>query len=226
MTWTAEVVETARALWHEGYSARQVSKRLFELYNIQKPHSSIVSKLHSIGAATRAPSARLMMNVWTDESIELMRTLWRQGCSCGAISQQLLQRLGVKKSRNAVIGKLHRIGVLARAAPQSPARAKRIRRHRAAAIKRCAAGEAQPPVDAGALKPLGDKRVPEIGPNECRFICGDLRSDWAYCARPGYPYCAAHARLTYAPGAPRKRKDTARLATYLARRDYAPARSA
>jgi len=42
---------------------------------------------------------------WTEERIELLRSLWTQGCSASEISARLC---GV--TRNAVIGKAHRLG--------------------------------------------------------------------------------------------------------------------
>ena len=44
-----------------------------------------------------------------------------------------------------------------------------------------------------ALEPLGP--IGDFPPTRsCRAISGDVRTgDWQCCARPGYPYCAAHS---------------------------------
>ena len=52
---------------------------------------------------------------WTDERIERLRTLWTQGVTASQIADELG---GV--SRNAVIGKAHRLGLQARPSPVKP----------------------------------------------------------------------------------------------------------
>src|ERR1700750_1756956 len=54
---------------------------------------------------------------WTDERVELLKKLWQDGLSASQIAKQLG---GV--TRNAVIGKVHRLGLSGRAAPSQPAR--------------------------------------------------------------------------------------------------------
>ena len=54
---------------------------------------------------------------WTDERVEVLKKLWLDGLSASQIAKQLG---GV--TRNAVIGKVHRLGLSGRAAPSQPAR--------------------------------------------------------------------------------------------------------
>jgi len=54
---------------------------------------------------------------WTDERVETLKKLWQEGHSASQIAKQLG---GV--TRNAVIGKVHRLGLSGRAAPSQPAR--------------------------------------------------------------------------------------------------------
>src|SRR5258708_30882151 len=54
---------------------------------------------------------------WTDERVELLKKLWQDGLSASQIAKQLV---GV--TRNAVIGKVHRLGLSGRATPSKPAR--------------------------------------------------------------------------------------------------------
>src|ERR1700761_7591782 len=54
---------------------------------------------------------------WTDERVELLKKLWQDGLSASQIAKQLG---GV--TRNAVIGKVHRLGLSGRATPSKPAR--------------------------------------------------------------------------------------------------------
>jgi GcrA cell cycle regulator len=56
-----------------------------------------------------------MTNGWTDERVTLLKKLWTDGLSASQIAKQLG---GV--TRNAVIGKVHRLGLAGRAAPSRP----------------------------------------------------------------------------------------------------------
>jgi GcrA cell cycle regulator len=68
---------------------------------------------------------------WTDERVELLRQLWLDGRSASQISAEL----GLGITRNAVIGKVHRLGLSGRAKSPSPA-APRVRQRPAATTPR------------------------------------------------------------------------------------------
>jgi len=81
---------------------------------------------------------------WTEERIEKLTKMWESGSTASQIAEELG---GV--SRNAVIGKAHRLGLKARPSPvkEKPAKAK------AAAPKPKPKTEAKPKVEAAAPKP-------------------------------------------------------------------------
>src|SRR4051794_16711890 len=54
---------------------------------------------------------------WTEERVGLLKKLWLEGLSASQIAKQLG---GV--TRNAVIGKVHRLGLSGRATPSQPPR--------------------------------------------------------------------------------------------------------
>src|SRR5213593_1540597 len=54
---------------------------------------------------------------WADGRVELLKKLWQEGLSASQIAKHLG---GV--TRNAVIGKVHRLGLSGRAAPSQPTR--------------------------------------------------------------------------------------------------------
>jgi GcrA cell cycle regulator len=53
------------------------------------------------------------VQTWTPERVELLKQLWQEGLSASVIAG----RLGAGISRNAVIGKVHRLGLSGRATP-------------------------------------------------------------------------------------------------------------
>jgi GcrA cell cycle regulator len=76
---------------------------------------------------------------WTDERVELLTKLWQEGLSASRIAAELG---GV--TRNAVIGKVHRLGLSGRAKARAPGGAARPRKP-AFARRRPAAGRSATP---------------------------------------------------------------------------------
>ncbi len=75
---------------------------------------------------------------WTEERVELLRKLWTEGLS----ASQVAAELGAGITRNAVIGKIHRLGLAERAktaAAPRPRAAKPVRQQATAGIVATAA---------------------------------------------------------------------------------------
>jgi GcrA cell cycle regulator len=83
---------------------------------------------------------------WTDERIERLKTMWAKGATASQIADELG---GV--SRNAVIGKAHRLGLEQRPSPVKPGEEKEVKKPAAAAAAPAAA--APKPEKAEAPKP-------------------------------------------------------------------------
>lgn len=164
---------------------------------------------------------------WTDERVERLKALWLEGLSASQIAAELG---GV--TRNAVIGKVHRLGLSGRAKPQvQPARTPAAPRPKAQQATRPSVPRPSRPITIGnvALKAID---APEIRPvsvpaaeegpvvferigilalndSTCKWPIGDPgRPDFAFCGRrsdSGIPYCAHHARIAYQPSSDRRR---------------------
>ena len=83
---------------------------------------------------------------WTDERIERLKKMWHDGATASQIADELG---GV--SRNAVIGKAHRLGLEARPSPVKPGEEKETPKK---------AARAAPPKAARAAKPLSSADSP------------------------------------------------------------------
>jgi GcrA cell cycle regulator len=149
---------------------------------------------------------------WTDERVTLLRKLWAEGLSASQIAKQLG---GV--TRNAVIGKVHRLGLAGRATPSRPAkRPVRTARPRVMgpSAPRLRMPSTMPTVVIPDLEPmkLEDGRAANVltlSESMCKFPIGDPTDpDFAFCGRgaSGGPYCADHARLAYQPSQAKKRR--------------------
>jgi GcrA cell cycle regulator len=144
---------------------------------------------------------------WTDERVETLKKLWLDGLSASQIAKQLG---GV--TRNAVIGKVHRLGLSGRATPSQPQRptfkAPRAPRPAIAASpapRRAieASMPAQLPAAALAPEAPGTATVLTLGAHMCKWPIGDPASDgFTFCGRRSEregPYCSEHARVAYQP---------------------------
>lgn len=139
---------------------------------------------------------------WTDERVEQLKALWTEGLSASQIARVLG---GV--TRNAVIGKVHRLGLAGRA---TPARAERPRTSAPRrAVMRIAAPEPQI-IEEDPIKMDDGNFVTVLTINDrmCRWPIGDpAENEFHFCGRKpklGSPYCEAHARKAYQPQVQRR----------------------
>jgi GcrA cell cycle regulator len=167
---------------------------------------------------------------WTDERVECLTKLWLDGISASQIAKQLG---GV--TRNAVIGKVHRLGLSGRAAPSQPARpvfkAPRPARPVSAApiTPRRVVPAPQPAPSAVAapepslpvlVEERGSATVLTLGAHMCKWPIGDPSSEeFTFCGKRGDegPYCVEHARLAYQPHQVKKKAGPTELARSLRR---------
>jgi GcrA cell cycle regulator len=98
---------------------------------------------------------------WTEERVERLKTLWQEGKSASYIASELG---GV--SRNAVIGKVHRLGLSGRGKAPEKAPAPRPRTKPAAAEPAATGASAKPmSIGANALAAAVEERIaPEAEP--------------------------------------------------------------
>ncbi|NOG72775.1 GcrA family cell cycle regulator [Roseicella sp. DB1501] len=142
---------------------------------------------------------------WTAEAIDQLRSLWAEGHSTAEIGR----RMGI--SKNAVVGKAHRLNLPARpspirreaegnaaprpaptrrpAAPPQPREPAPLRR-----LAQSAPAAAPPP--AAVVRPF-----PRAATRSCCWPLGEPGTpDFRFCAAEavnGKPYCAEHASVAY-----------------------------
>lgn len=137
-------------------------------------------------------------DLWPSERVSLLREHWAAGASVGEIATLL------NVSKNAVVGKAHRLG-LERRLKQTGRRKKASRR-----VKQT------PPIHGRISSVLDLARIPvppwNIGPHDCQWPIGNPRKPgFGFCGHPiiedGYaPYCAEHHARAYTPAEPFKLK--------------------
>ena len=162
-------------------------------------------------------------NTWPDERVALLIKLWKEGLSAA----QIAARLGNGITRNAVIGKLYRLGLSGRGKPATvskprPRRAATPRKTQARTAGNTAL-KAEPAPAVARPKPqrkpvaikLAD--IPQgervtllmLRENSCRWPSGDPGTEsFTFCgreSRPDGPYCTDHAQIAYQPADRRRR---------------------
>ncbi|WP_293824592.1 GcrA family cell cycle regulator [uncultured Brevundimonas sp.] len=119
------------------------------------------------------------MSAWTQDRINLLKRLWPEGLSAETIAREL----GGGLTRNAVLGKVTRLG-LSEARPGD--RPRREGAHR----------ETPEPPPGGVATILSVRRT------DCRWPYGEPGdAAFSLCGRPSErgAFCAAHAAIAYRP---------------------------
>lgn len=166
---------------------------------------------------------------WNDERVESLKKLWQEGLS----ASQIASRIG-GVTRNAVIGKVHRLGLAGRATT-SRMKSHRPRRVNVAAkplrpqrTQRPANGNGNqafrdlyrmdveayvPPAEEVVIPVAERKYISTLTESCCRWPIGDPQhEDFHFCGKKkvnGLPYCEIHARRAFQPPQARRRDSVA-----------------
>lgn len=184
---------------------------------------------------------------WTPETTEQLRRLWAEGLSCSEIAMEMGQGL----TRNAVIGKVHRLKLPARKMGQQPVvrRAQEPRPPRPRVSKKLRAAlkvkpdpkprqvEPNPAPEqfefsASAWQPLpGSAPVSMDAMTGCKWPVGDPYSTepalFCNCMPvEGKPYCREHSERARGKGTLMEQKAVKEAQTTVRRERYVPERPA
>lgn len=156
---------------------------------------------------------------WTDERIALLTKLWTEGLT----ASQIASALGDATTRNAVIGKAHRLGLSGRPSPVRSPRPARVTALRPSKPRPLNSSERIPhttksnePVRVRSAEPQMRPVVPiteiQLGPSVTLLKVTDKMCKWPighpgdegfrFCggsSRDGSPYCEGHAQMAYQP---------------------------
>ncbi len=142
---------------------------------------------------------------WTDEMIDGLRKMWKQGLTTNEIAKQL----GV--SKNSIVGKVHRLNLTARPSPikkkedsaQDPQKMAPESADTKTAVKKITINpvEIKKTAMAATGKDSGCLKLTDLDNHTCRWPMGDPRDDnFCFCGkkvRSGQTYCEEHAAIAY-----------------------------
>lgn len=112
---------------------------------------------------------------WTDAEEQWVRRCFHDGMSAAAAARASVAEIGRRMSRNAIIGKWHRMGLVRSGGQKGP--------------------QIRPPLVVG-------ERRSGHEPSGCRYVIGEVGSEggWRYCQEPQRPdssYCPEHHAQCY-----------------------------
>ena len=162
------------------------------------------------------------MSQWNDENVELLKTYWKEGLS----ASQIADKLGKDFTKNAVIGKVHRLKIQTegnrtprpRAAAKPRAASRGVSRPRRIAARNTARSmdhvfasrlHHDPIPEIPFLLPDTDKyghsvALMALDGKSCKWPVGDpLSNDFRFCgAHADGTYCEHHQMVAYRGSAP------------------------
>jgi GcrA cell cycle regulator len=165
------------------------------------------------------------MMSWTEERVSRLTKLWADGLSASQVAADLG---GV--TRNAVIGKVHRLGLSGRAKPAASAASRTKRQARSTSYAARTTRAAPRSRGATALKldaevevrfmpkPVEDVVIPisrkltlmQLSEKTCKWPTGDpQRPDFSFCghnSKETTPYCEFHSKLAFQPASDRRKR--------------------
>jgi GcrA cell cycle regulator len=176
------------------------------------PEAGIAKRRFADGKLTEARRFNEIWNrsmithqlTWTSARVELLKRRFEEGLTC----REIAASIGV--SRNAVIGKLSRLG-LTRGPADAETRATTAKPRAAKSSPRQQYQMLQVVYENG--EPVGDAPIEsarpcslfELSEERCRWpISTPGAEDFCFCGNmplAGVPYCAGHTRLAYRSGA-------------------------
>ena len=129
---------------------------------------------------------------WNEERVDLLKKLWSEGLSCSVMAMRLG---GV--TRNAVIGKVHRLGLSGRVTTQRMKYRKRARAKKIRTDGRVFAPTfAREPLPPEPSRPKKLFTLDSLTDSQCRFPYGDPKTvEFGFCGcekMPGSSFCAGH----------------------------------
>jgi len=130
---------------------------------------------------------------WTDEQVKELKRLWDKGLTTGEIGKAL----GV--SKNAVVGKAHRLGLNSRPSPIR--RGDEEAENTTDTVKKKKAAKNDSPKKMPEQEKKKLFTVNDLTSSSCRWPIGDPKDeDFHFCGKealPDKPYCAEHAAIAY-----------------------------
>lgn len=199
--WSDENIESLKRMHAAGVPFEQIAEAIGYSVDAVK------------GKCERLRLRRKPASPWTDVAIADLRRLTDEGLSCSEIACELWLLHRISVSRNSVIGKQHRLGLVSKVKPSNGQRSARPRQRRSPTgtsrreLLRKAFEAEELQIDPLCDLPPDQSdcavTLLQLTEETCRWPLGDSsKPGMTFCGAehvPGRPYCLRHTRLAYKP---------------------------
>jgi GcrA cell cycle regulator len=154
--------------------------------------------------------------LWKPEEDQQLVDYWKSGQSASLIAERFPGR-----TRNAVIGRVHRLGMSKKRTAETHRRISRTmtrlrkierqereaRQPKVTQASRIQALLKSEPLPEDIATDIAKVSITDLEPHHCRWVCAPVKNIFepVHCGNSrvlGTPYCEAHARRAYKPAAP------------------------
>lgn len=142
---------------------------------------------------------------WSDDQNTFLKKHHEEGLSASQIAIKLNREFGINKTRNAVIGRLNRLGLSNNGRPSQPRRSRAMTQQQK--IARIVARKANGSFNSqGGSQDASEDNAPflrlpilELKNHQCRYAVDYAENTHLFCGLPtdAKPYCEHHARICY-----------------------------
>ena len=143
---------------------------------------------------------------WTDEKVAKLKELWGKGSTASQIAEILG---GV--SRNAVIGKAHRLNLSGKIIAKKGCNKQTIDKSKNLNVRKARKGRFKSLIIEKDFEPENPKQLEELDDNTCKWPIGHPNEEGFYfCGRTSlkdFSYCRLHLLYAFQEKAPKNKKE-------------------
>ena len=147
---------------------------------------------------------------WTPELVDLLKKLWGSGLSAAKISEEISNKFSTRISRNAVIGKAHRLNLSAKIKPRANlSNNKKNILHPEKITRRERRNKFKSLLLDKNFEPAKNLTLEELTEDTCKYMDHDMHPDQPnarFCGRKTvsnskqkFSYCPLHLMIIYQP---------------------------
>ena len=214
--WTGAARARLIELWTTtDWSGVRISAALGDEFGVHWFPASITRKAERLGLPPRKP-----VTVWSGELLGRLKSLWEKNDQSAAqIASRMNAEFGTNFTRNAILGKVQKLGMTGRRVSNRLTTEERRERNNARKrswyaknsqkviernrkySERIRSRLIAPSIEDFAIPTPQRKSLLDLGAHDCRWGVGDPKSDsFFFCgavAEKDRPYCPAHCKRAY-----------------------------
>lgn len=218
INWSVDADNALKRMWVMGIRYDEMVSSISSILNREIAATSMHRRLVALNLIGRRRRANQSTTIWTPAKVKQLEEAWVNGTDSASV---IAKALGPEFSRNAVIGKVHRMGIhrlnpnpsIKRGGAASAAKKKANGNRKRVLLPRVHT-QADTQVQTEVRSLVDDDKagigIMALKSDTCRAVLRTRGFDGMarYCGDkvfPGYPFCPGHCVLYYQPPQERRR---------------------